>query len=125
MKIQRQLPSAHFPALTNEEGEFVPQAKILRVLTLILTLYGHRLSVRSIAEMLDVTERTAYRYLSLIETAGIPVDSVGSHFFIAQDDCPFCHGVIKKEVENFAAPISHPEFEMLGHYYRHITNATA
>jgi biotin operon repressor len=93
-----------------DEAEFIPQAKMQRVLNLIMTLYTNAYTPAQIASLLDCSERTAYRYIKLIESIGISVDSdLGRHYFIAQDDCPLCHGLIKGENGEFAIPVSSTE----------------
>lgn len=96
----------------SSEGGFLPQAKVLRVLKLILKLYHGHYNVHQIADLLDCSPRTAYRYIRLIDEVGITVESDFSNkFFVAQDECPFCHGAIKEAIGNFAIPdTSIPEY---------------
>lgn len=69
----------------------VRQAKILRMMSLIQVLMREPLSIKSIAELLDVHRRNAYRYLKLIDQLGIEVLTEKKHvkkYYINQ--CPCC-----------------------------------
>lgn len=64
------------------------QHKLLRVLQLISLLRAHPpKSIRQISSVLKSTERTVYRYLSLLDAAGFAVErSDNGSFFIFSDD---------------------------------------
>lgn len=59
--------------MTNQKN-FVPQAKMVRLLTLIGLLSKKRMTVVEIAERFDVHVRTAYRYMDLFELSGIIIE---------------------------------------------------
>lgn len=78
--------------LSENESTFIPQAKILRVFELIIGLTTRRYTIGEIAEKLAVSERSAYRYLTLLNGLKVCIDKdFYNRYFIAQDDCPFCH----------------------------------
>lgn len=86
-------PSASFPAwaiIAGTQSEEIPQAKMLRILQLIIYLNRPRTIVQ-IASKLNVSPRTAYRYLKIFEEGGIAIDkNFHDQYFIAQDTCPIC-----------------------------------
>ncbi len=52
----------------------IPQAKILRIFQLIGLLKSGGRTVRQLAQQLDTTERTIYRYFKLLEEIGFIID---------------------------------------------------
>lgn len=96
--------------ILSDNVDDIPQAKILRVMTLMQDLIKRSYTPQQAAKILGTSDRTAYRYLHLIEALGVAVDSTDNHYFIAQDDCPFCHRIVKGDSGDFAtsAP-SNPE----------------
>jgi hypothetical protein len=92
----------------NENDSFIPQAKILRVMHLMQDLIQRSYTPRQMADILGTSDRTVYRYLHLIQALGVAVDSTDNYYFIAQDDCPFCHGIVKGDGGDFAKPVSLP-----------------
>lgn len=62
----------------------VPQAKLIRLLSLINRLKVRRMTRKEISEFLDVGWRTAYRYVKLLEAADIPIeqDFHGRYFIV-------------------------------------------
>jgi predicted transcriptional regulator len=73
----------------------IPQAKILRVVELTKFLCHWR-SVPEIANKLNISERTAYRYLKLLHTCGFVIgkdeplsNQTGVYFRV--EHCPFCN----------------------------------
>jgi proteasome accessory factor C len=62
----------------------IPAAKLLRVLEMIDLLRRQRKTVKQLAERFDISERTVYRYVNLLEAAGFPIDKdFNDKFFIA------------------------------------------
>lgn len=49
----------------------IPQAKILRLMSLIQVLIREPLTIEGISESLDIHRRNAHRYLRLIDQLGI------------------------------------------------------
>jgi len=52
----------------------IPQAKILRLMSLIQVLIREPLTIEGISESLDIHRRNAYRYLRIIDQLGITVN---------------------------------------------------
>lgn len=75
---------------TENKPASIPEAKILRVLELMRYLKIPR-NVNDIAKKLHVHQRTAYRYLHLLEAFDVVVSRDGfDNFFIEPKYCPFC-----------------------------------
>jgi hypothetical protein len=55
------------------------QAKILRALRLILKLGEGPQSIRDVSKVLDLNERTSYRYLALIDSIDIGLKKMGDY----------------------------------------------
>jgi predicted DNA-binding transcriptional regulator YafY len=65
----------------------IPQAKILRVFQLIGLLKGGGRTVDQLAQQLDTTQRTIYRYFKLLEEIGFIIDQdFHGRYFIHQDE---------------------------------------
>lgn len=65
----------------------IPQAKILRVFQLIGLLKGGGRTVDQLAQQLDTTSRTIYRYFKLLEEIGFIIDQdFNGRYFIHQQD---------------------------------------
>jgi len=65
----------------------IPQAKILRVFQLIGLLKGGGRTVDQLAQQLDTTSRTIYRYFKLLEEIGFIIDQdFHSRYFIHQQE---------------------------------------
>lgn len=65
----------------------IPQAKILRVFQLIGLLKGGGRTVEQLAQQLDTTSRTIYRYFKLLEEIGFIIDQdFHSRYFIHQQE---------------------------------------
>jgi predicted DNA-binding transcriptional regulator YafY len=65
----------------------IPQAKILRVFQLIGLLKGGGRTVDQLAQQLDTTPRTIYRYFKLLEEIGFIIDQdFHSRYFIHQQE---------------------------------------
>ncbi len=65
------------------------QRKLYRILKLISLLKSETgRTIQSIAELLEVSDRTVYRYLNLLDEAGFPVDCKPgtNRWFLAQQD---------------------------------------
>lgn len=52
----------------------IEQAKLLRVLQIIEKMKTSKITIAQMTEAWDISERTAYRYIRLIEAVGMPVD---------------------------------------------------
>lgn len=63
-----------------------PQAKLLRLLKIISLLSGkQRYTIRKLAEIIEINERSIYRYLKLLEVAGFIIDKdFHGNYFIHQ-----------------------------------------
>lgn len=82
-----------------EDNGFIAQSKMMRVLTLMVELYKRGYTLAQMANFLDCSERTAYRYIKLIESIGVDVDKdFHNRYFACSENCPFCHGAIKIEM---------------------------
>ncbi len=65
----------------------IPQAKILRVFQLIGLLKGGGRTVDQLAQQLDATSRTVYRYFKLLEEIGFIIDQdFHGRYFIHQEE---------------------------------------
>lgn len=86
----------------------VPQAKMIRIMQIIGTIAHTPLHIYEIATLLEVSERTAYRYMSMIGFMEVPVKAKERHGFGGKgqkgnrkvkryylDQCPFCKKKIK------------------------------
>gem|GEM_PF-6656554 len=81
--------------MTQEVDSYLPAARMLRLFEMLQLMFKRSYTPKQIAERLDCSERTAYRYMKIFETWGIAIDSNQYHYFVAQDDCPVCHHEIK------------------------------
>lgn len=67
------------------------QRKILRVFRLMAFLYSGKRSVTDLAIELEVSERTVYRYINLLDSIDIGIEQdLDGTFFIVKDTCPLC-----------------------------------
>jgi predicted DNA-binding transcriptional regulator YafY len=57
-----------------KETASVPQAKLVRLLNLINRLSVDRLTIQDIVHIYDVSQRTAYRYIKILEAAELEVE---------------------------------------------------
>ncbi len=65
----------------------IPQAKILRVFQLIGLLKSGGRTIRQLAQQLDTTERTIYRYFKLLEEIGFIIDQdFHGRYFVHRED---------------------------------------
>lgn len=79
----------------------VPQAKMLRVINLMTVLLHRKMRIEDIAELMDSSERTAYRYIDLLEMLDFPVDQdFDNRFFIVNTACPICSKERKRRNQN-------------------------
>ena len=70
-------------AKTSTDNSPIPQAKLMRVLELIALLKGRGKTIGELAERFDMSERSIYRYLKLLEAVGFVVDKdFHNHYFI-------------------------------------------
>lgn len=75
---------------TNKAESIIPQAKLLRLFQIIAVLKTGRWSIKSLAERYDMSERTIYRYLDLLEEVELLVeqDFDGNFFIHSSEDEP-------------------------------------
>jgi predicted DNA-binding transcriptional regulator YafY len=68
----------------------IPQAKLLRVLELIALIKGKGKTIGEMAERFDMSERSIYRYLKLLEAVGFVVDKDfhNRYFIFTSEDEP-------------------------------------
>lgn len=68
----------------------IPQAKLMRVLGLIALLKGKGKTIAEMAERFDMSERSIYRYLKLLEAVGFVIDKDfhNRYFIFTSDDEP-------------------------------------
>lgn len=65
----------------------IPQAKILRIFQLIGLLKSGGRTVRQLAQQLDTTDRTIYRYFKLLEEIGFIIDQdFHGRYFVHRED---------------------------------------
>jgi len=65
----------------------VPQAKLVRLLNLINELRKQSLTINQIMERYDVSKRTAYRYVDIIELCDIPIEQdFKRRYYIAKEN---------------------------------------
>ena len=65
----------------------IPQAKLMRVLELIAVLKGRGKTIDELSQRFDMSERSIYRYLRLLEEVGFVIDkSFKNHYFIFTSD---------------------------------------
>jgi predicted DNA-binding transcriptional regulator YafY len=68
----------------------IPQAKLMRVLELIALLKGRGKTITEMAERFDMSERSIYRYIKLLESVGFVVDKDfhNKYFIFTSEDEP-------------------------------------
>lgn len=68
---------------------------------MVKALMNESLTVTQLAARLDVSTRTVYRYLRVMEDLDVAIDVkvrvTGERRFIAQDKCPLCGMEVKHE----------------------------
>jgi hypothetical protein len=86
--------TAHKYGITKAEkdsGQFTHGTyKVERIIKLIQMLHNEPCTLSKIQDVLGVTKRTAYRYISLMVASGIRVEKEGLKFFIYRINCPLC-----------------------------------
>jgi proteasome accessory factor C len=77
-------------AKTTKDTSPIPQAKLMRVLGLIALLKGRGKTIAEMAERFDMSERSIYRYLKLLESVGFVIDKDfhNRYFIFTSDDEP-------------------------------------
>ncbi len=77
-------------AKTVKDTSPIPQAKLLRVLELIALLKGKGKTVGELAMRFDMSERSIYRYIKLLEAVGFVVDKDfhNRYFIFTSEDEP-------------------------------------
>src|SRR6267142_1155718 len=65
----------------------IPQAKLLRLLQIIVVLKTGRWIIKHLAQRFDTSERTIYRYLKLLEEVDFPLEKdFENRYFIATSE---------------------------------------
>lgn len=73
------------------KGQVVAQGKILRVMEMTLYMAGAKRTLEEIAARFDISERTARRYLTLVDTLDLGLEQdFDNRYFLAIDSCPLC-----------------------------------
>lgn len=68
-------------------NSLIPQAKLMRVLELIALLKGRGKTIEELSQRFDMSERSIYRYIKLLEEVGFVIDkSFKNHYFIFTSD---------------------------------------
>ena len=68
----------------------IPQARLLKLFQIIAVLKSGHFTVKQLASRFDSSERTIYRYISLLEEASflIEQDFKNRYFIVTSDDDP-------------------------------------
>jgi transcriptional antiterminator len=70
----------------------VVHPKMFRMLDLVKELHVRRMTVKEIADFLQCSPRTVWRYFIDLNFFGISIDKdFDNKYFIAQDNCPLCN----------------------------------
>lgn len=86
IKVQRQRYAI-------DKTPVIAQAKMLRVLHMTIYLMRGRHSVVDFSARFDISVRTGYRYLKLIESMDFGLEQdFNNNFFVINDPCPLCGG---------------------------------
>ena len=72
-----------------DNAGFVAEGKVLRLLQFLMYLSMSRRSLFELMERFDISQRTAYRYLTLLRSAGIMIIKDGHKRFHISE-CPLC-----------------------------------
>jgi biotin operon repressor len=64
--------------------------KMERLLKLIKALHEKPMSIPKIMEALEISNRTAYRYIGLLDTVGVKVIRIGKRYSLDKSACPLC-----------------------------------
>ena len=82
------------PVFLKREGgvDFIPQGTLLKILELITLLHKRKLTIEEIAKMGEVSIRTAYRYIAIIDilNIGLTKEHWPRIYHIENKNCPFC-----------------------------------
>lgn len=77
---------------------FIAQAKIMRLLELIMFLQASRWTIEQLAEKFDMSDRTIYRYIQILESLEFGVEKdFDNRYFIVEDTCPLCGGELRHD----------------------------
>jgi hypothetical protein len=69
----------------------IPQAKLLRLMQLIVLLSRDRLTINDIAYKLGTSARSAYRYVILIRVTGFMIEKDSEQrYYVQISSCPCC-----------------------------------
>lgn len=67
---------------------------------MLIKISTEHCAIRSIAREFDMSERSVYRYIKILENAGIGIEvDFHNKLFLAQDMCPLCNVPVKSPVE--------------------------
>jgi predicted DNA-binding transcriptional regulator YafY len=70
---------------------FLAQSKMIKLFQLVQFLMEDERTLGEISERLDISDRTTYRYLHMLDYTGVHIEkSFNEKFFIAMDTCPVC-----------------------------------
>lgn len=75
---------------TTKTESIIPQARLLKLFQIIAVLKSGHCTIRQLAQRFDSSERTIYRYLTLLEEANflIEQDFQNRYFIVTSDDDP-------------------------------------
>lgn len=76
-----------FKRLSDKDIE-IRQAKMIRVLQMIILMCGGFQTIQAISDRLDISHRTVYRYLDLLESIGFKLAVNGSMYRIESQSHP-------------------------------------
>lgn len=60
--------------MANAKQPVLPQAKLIKLLQMVNLLKSVRLTIHEIASRYDVSVRTAYRYVEILDLCEIPIE---------------------------------------------------
>jgi hypothetical protein len=85
------LPQLNNTKLMGSDNQLIPQAKMMRLIDMIMLLLNSKMTVEELATKLDTSKRTIARYIALLSFLEIPVDKdFDNRYFIVNNLCPFC-----------------------------------
>lgn len=74
-----------------EKGKVVVQGKMLRLFQVAIFMAGQKRMINEIAARFDMTQRTAYRYIRLIDELDLGLEQdFNGRYFLVIDPCPLC-----------------------------------
>lgn len=79
---------------------FHAQSKLMRLMHLIILMSSSKYTIKQIAERIEQSERTVYRYIALLEFMDFAVEkNFNDQYFIVEGTCPLCGSNHLKEEE--------------------------